>query len=118
MITSIQLVLALFIIFAISRAYLRFREKVITSAVFMLWIVVWLTALIVVLSPPTTSKMANFLGIGRGVDFVLYVSLAILFYLVFRLYVMIEDLRHEITYLVRQIALQNPSKKPKRRRRT
>ena len=84
----------------------------------MLWSVVWLTALIVVLSPPTTSKMANFLGIGRGVDFVLYVSLAILFYLVFRLYVMIEDLRHEITYLVRQIALQNPSKKPKRRRRT
>ena len=114
MITSIQVLLTAFIIFAISRAFLRFREKAITAPLFIFWSLIWTVALLFVLSPPITSKLASFIGVGRGVDFIVYVSLVLLFYLVFRIYVMIEDLRHEITYLVRHIALQKSSKKSSR----
>ena len=114
MITSIQVLLTAFIIFAISRAFLRFREKVITAPLFIFWSLIWTVALLVVLSPPITSKLASLFGIGRGVDVIVYISLALLFYSIFRIYVMIEDLRHEITYLVRHIALQKSSKKSSR----
>lgn len=117
MLTSIQIVLTVFILFAASRVLLRFREKVITHWVFMLWSIIWIVALIVVISPPITTRLASLFGIGRGVDIIVYVSLAALFYLVFRLYVMIEDLRHEITYLVRRIALQNTTKNSKTRKK-
>jgi hypothetical protein len=76
------------------------------------WFLVWGAALIGISLPKTTTKIAEFFGVGRGVDVIVYFSLAILFYLVFRIYVMIEDLRHEITFLVRQFALRNSSKKP------
>ena len=107
MLTPIQIVLVLFILFAISRVILRVREKMISSYAGLFWLLIWLAALIGVLLPATTTQIAAFFGIGRGVDVIVYVSLALLFYLVFRIYVMIEDLRHEITFLVRQLALQS-----------
>ncbi|MBI3559330.1 DUF2304 domain-containing protein, partial [Candidatus Gottesmanbacteria bacterium] len=59
-----------------------------------------------VIFPGQTTKIANFLGIGRGVDLILYASIATLFYLVFRIYILMEDLRHQITEVVRKIALK------------
>lgn len=70
-----------------------------------------------ILLPTTTSQIASLLQVGRGVDVILYISLALLFYLVFRGYVMIEDLRHDITTLVRQLAITGPQNKRKRLRR-
>lgn len=118
MITSVQALLIAFMIFAISRVFLRFREKTISAGVFLFWSLVWIVAALVVVSPPITTKFASYFGIGRGTDFVVYVSIALLFYLVFRIYVMIEDIRHEITDLVRHVALQKapPRSKSKKRR--
>lgn len=111
MLTVIQIVLLAFIMFAISRLFLRAREKVISTRIFIFWVFIWASALVGILLPATTTKIASFFGVGRGVDVIVYISLALLFYLVFRIYVMIEDLRREITNLVRQIALQNVTKK-------
>jgi len=114
MLTTIQIVLLIFIIFAISRVYLRAKEKVFSTKTAIFWYFVWLAGLIGVLLPKTTTKLAGFFGVGRGVDVIVYVALALLFYLVFRVYVMIEDIRHEITYLIRDIALKNSSKAKQR----
>ncbi|KKQ78889.1 MAG: hypothetical protein UT01_C0057G0002 [Candidatus Daviesbacteria bacterium GW2011_GWA1_38_7] len=109
MLTTIQIVLLVFILFAISRVLLRIKEKVISTQVGFFWFLIWLAAFVGVILPGTTTKLASYFGVGRGVDVIVYLSLALLFYLVFRIYVMIEDLRHEITYLIRQLALQNSS---------
>lgn len=106
MLTTIQIVLLIFILFAISRVYLRAKEKIFSTKTAMFWYLIWITGLVGVLLPKTTTKLAGIFGVGRGVDVIVYIALALLFYLVFRIYVMIEDLRHEITYLVREIALQ------------
>lgn len=117
MFTSIQLVLLAFILFAISRVLLRAREKNLSNQAAFFWFLVWVAALVGVLTPATTTRIASFFGVGRGVDVIVYISLVILFYLVFRIYVLIEDLRHEITFLVRQIALKNSQKKSSSKKR-
>lgn len=104
--TIIQVILALFLLFALSRVFLRFRGGQIRATEFIFWALLFTTAILVVVLPTETTRLANSLGVGRGVDLVVYASIIMLFYLVFRLYVLLEDVRHEITELVRKIALQ------------
>ncbi len=111
MLTPIQIVLLIFTLFAISRVYLRSKEKLLTPRTSIFWFLIWLAAATGIILPTTTSNLAQIFGVGRGVDVIVYLSLVLLFYLVFRIYVMIEDLRHEITFLIRQIALQKTSNK-------
>lgn len=108
--TSIQIFLLIFVIFAVTRVVLRFRENVLSAKTAIFWLLIWILALLVILLPATTTRIASFFGVGRGVDIIVYISLAALFYLVFRIYVMIEDLRREITSIIRQIALQSSPK--------
>ncbi len=103
----IQIILILFLFFALSRVFLRFRGRQIRSVEFVFWTTLFSIAIIGIALPHEISRFANILGIGRGVDLIIYVSITVLFYLVFRLYVYLEDLRHEITELVRLIALKN-----------
>ncbi len=104
--TIIQLLLLIFLIFAISRVILRFRGGQIKLTEFGFWGALFTTAIVVILYPTETTKLANSLGIGRGVDLVVYASIILLFYLVFRIYVMLEDIRNEITEVVRKFALK------------
>ena len=104
--TIIQLLLLIFLLFAISRVILRFRGGQIKLTEFGFWGALFATAIVVVLYPTETTKLANSLGIGRGVDLVVYASIVLLFYLVFRIYVMLEDIRNETTEVVRKFALK------------
>jgi hypothetical protein len=111
MLTTIQILLLAFVLFALSRVILRAREKIISPQAAIFWSLIWLAALAGTLMPQTTSSLASIFGVGRGVDVIVYISLALLFYITFRMFVMIEDLRHEITSLIRQIALKDLNKK-------
>lgn len=102
----IQIILILFLIFALSRVFLRFRGRQIRPVEFVFWTVLFSIAMIGVALPYEISRVAAILGVGRGVDLITYVSITVLFYLVFRLYVYLEDVRHEITEVVRKIALK------------
>lgn len=114
----IQIIIALFALFALSRVYLRFKEKKLSSLSFVFWLAVWVLGVWAVLDPDLTGKIANFLGIGRGVDAVIYASIAIIFYLIFRLYIKLEDTERHITELTKKIALnQVLNKKTSRPRR-
>lgn len=115
MLTTIQIVLLLFVIFALSRVALRLREKVLPAKTALFWALIWVAAIIGILLPTTTTKIASIFGVGRGVDVIVYISLVLLFYLVFRIYVMIGDIHHEITSVVRKTALQNAPKPPEAR---
>lgn len=112
MLTSIQIILLVFILFFLSRVYLRSKEKIIPVKTALFWVIVWVVAIIGIIHPAVTSSIAKFFGVGRGVDVIIYGSISLLFYLVFRIYVMIEDMRREITTIVRSNALsqrQTPS---------
>ncbi len=102
----IQLLIPLFALFAISRTVRQFRKGALTIAWLIVWIVFWILVSAVAFSPNTTNIFARFVGVGRGVDFIIYVSIIALFYLVFRLFVKIEDVEREITRLVRKLAIE------------
>jgi len=62
---------------------------------------------IVVYLPQTTDAAARFLGVGRGVDAVLYVSILLLFYALFQQSRKTDRLEHSLTELVRSLALSD-----------
>src|SRR5829696_2905027 len=103
----IQFLLSFFLLFALSRVVLQVRSAKISVGAFLFWSALFIFALAGVLDPNLTSFVANFLGIGRGSDVVLYISIALIFYLLFRLSISIEETRREITEIVRKIALTN-----------
>ncbi|MBI4991165.1 DUF2304 family protein [Candidatus Gottesmanbacteria bacterium] len=109
--TITQLFLTVFLLFAASRVVLRFRSGELSLFGFLFWSGIFGLAAIIVLFPGLTSSIAIALGIGRGADVVVYLSVTLLFYLVFRLYIFIEDLRHDITEIVKKIALKDTDKK-------
>lgn len=109
--TITQLFLTVFLLFAASRVVLRFRSGELSLFGFLFWSSIFGLAAIIVLFPGLTSSIAAALGIGRGADVVVYLSVTLLFYLVFRLYIFIEDLRHDITEIVKKIALKDTDKK-------
>jgi len=107
----IQFFLIVFAVFAITRTFIQFKKGKLTLAMLFLWILFWVIVGVVVLLPNTTNTLARFVGVGRGVDVIMYVAIIALFYLVFRLFVMIEDTEREITRLVRTLAVKEMDQK-------
>jgi len=107
MLSIIQILLILFAVFAWSRAFLRMRGKDISIGEFSFWSVIWSTIIVIGLFPKIISHLSELVGIGRGTDLAIYVSILLLFYLMFRLYVKVDSQTIEITKLVRVIAINN-----------
>lgn len=84
----------------------RFRGGKTSPTVFIMWLVAWLSLIIISINPNTTSYLANIIGIGRGLDLILILAIIGAYYLLFRIYIMIENLEMEITKLVRELALR------------
>ncbi len=102
----IQILIILFVLFAISRTIRQFHAGALTLLFLMGWVFFWMVVGGVTLMPQTTDMLATILGVGRGVDVIIYLSIIALFYLGFRLFVKIEDLEREITHLVRTLAVR------------
>lgn len=111
--TFTQILLTVFLIFALSRVVLRFKGGNVSLTGLMFWGLLFGSAIVFVLIPEITSDIATTLGIGRGADAVVYSSIVVLFYLVFRLYVYIQDIRQDITDIVKTIALKDAKKNDK-----
>ena len=103
----IQLVLIAFALFALLRVFAQYRAQKVSSGWFCTWTLLWVLVIVVVLVPDVTNFFAAAAGVGRGADLVVYVSLAVLFYSLFRLAVRQEQLHRELTELVRKIAVEN-----------
>lgn len=109
----IQAILMIFVLFAVSRAFLRLKDGSLSFGAFLFWSLVWLAAGTIIINPYWTTYIAKQIGIQRGTDVVIYLSIALLFYLIFRTNILIENLREEITKLTRIITLKNAQKNKK-----
>ena len=103
---AIQIVAILFALFAFSRAVLRFKDRAMTSREFLLWSVVWIAVIVVAALPSTAAFVSGLFGVQRAVDLIVYVSIIVMFYLLFRLYVKAEKMEHAITTLTREAAIK------------
>ena len=96
-ITVIQILAIIFAVFALSRAFLRFKDKKVSTKEFLFWSVIWIAVIVVALLPRITGIISSLLGVGRGVDIIIYISIIALFYLIFRVYVKIDSLEQNIS---------------------
>jgi hypothetical protein len=107
MIELYQVIAIILGLIAIVYSILRFRDGKMSLGMFLLWILIWIIIIIISLYPNDTNYLASYTGIGRGLDFVLILSILICFYLIFKMYNKIETIEEELTDLVREIAIQN-----------
>jgi len=107
----IQVIISIFVIFALSRVVIRYTKKDIKQAEFVSWLVFWVLAIVAVWVPDFLTHLANLVGIGRGADLVLYVSVVIVFYFIFRIILRLEKIERNITKLTRQKAISEAVKK-------
>lgn len=116
--SPIEIILAIFALFAWSRAFLRFRAKSINHKEFTFWSIVWFATIVIVFIHGKTTILAKLLGMGRGFDAMVFLAIIGLFYIVYRLYVKINEIEIETTELVRQIALHLGIQKSAKKQKT
>ncbi len=100
----IQIIIILFSIFALIKLFQKFRQKEIFFRVFILWFIFWISVIIFVLNPEITNYFAFIFGVGRGADLILYLSLIVIFYLLFRISGKIYKIERDISSIVQEIA--------------
>ncbi|MCX6740118.1 MAG: DUF2304 family protein [Candidatus Parcubacteria bacterium] len=103
----IKIILILFILFAVIKVAMRYKDKNISLQELILWTIFWFAVAFLVLFPDVTSYAANMVGVGRGVDLVIYISILILFYLMFRALVKLDKVEKDVTKVVRKEALED-----------
>lgn len=69
------------------------------------WLFLWAFLGLVAIVPEITNYLANWFGVGRGADFVLYVAVMALFWLISKIYFRVERFERTLTELVRHVAL-------------
>lgn len=109
----IQILIGIFALFAITRVVMRARSRDLPMIWSLVWGVLWLGVGVVALLPQTTDLLAARVGIGRGADLLVYVSILGLFFVVFRLVVRLESMQQEMTKLVRSIAIRDLDQEPR-----
>ncbi len=103
--TLIQTLLVTFFLYVLFKVVRRYQAGEMALGITALWALFWLGAIFVAVVPTSTSKIAEFVGVGRGADLAVYISLALLFFIVFRLMARIDKLNKEITTVTRELAL-------------
>lgn len=95
--------------------FIRFRESKMSPGMLLIWTLIWIILIVLSIFPAGTGFFADLTGIGRGLDVILILGLIGCYYLIFRIYNMIENIEQEITTLVREMALQRENKNPKKK---
>lgn len=102
---GIQIVTTLISLFVLARAFQKFRTKSIKLSIFLMWSLFWVVVILLVWQPGLTDRIAGLLRVGRGADVISYLSLVLIFYLIFKLFVKLERIDQDVTSLVRSMAI-------------
>lgn len=97
----------LFALLIIARTYGQYKKEIVSRYWLLAFSGFWIVVAGAALVPRATDKFAQALGVERGADLFVYVSVLVLLYAVYRLFVRTQKMHEEITELVRQIALAN-----------
>lgn len=106
----IQYLLSFLILLIIYRVVIKWRQGILTSRDVIFWIGFWFVVGIIILIPETTSFMAELVGVGRGADLVVYLSIVLIFYIIFQMTIKIEKIERNITKVVRTVAMKDEVK--------
>jgi hypothetical protein len=107
----IQFVILVFIVFVLGRIVSRWRAQQITGREVAVWTVFWVGVAAAVIFPRFTDVIAAAVGVSRGADLLVYLSVIGLFFVAFKIIVRLDQLERDLTKLVRGLALRDDDKK-------
>ncbi len=107
---TFKILLILFAVFVLLRTFGQYRARKVTAGWFVTWTIFWVMVVVVAFIPQFTDVIAVKLGVGRGADLIIYISLAALFYSLFRLVLRQDQLNRDLTELVRKLAIDEKKK--------
>ncbi len=103
-----QIIAIIIIIFFIIKLNNQKRKKEISRNEFLLWLSFWLLALLAIIFIKQIDSLVHILGFsGSGINFLIYLAVMALFYLVFRLRLNIAKLDKNLTEVVRIVTINN-----------
>jgi hypothetical protein len=114
MFLGIQLVGLVFVAVMVYFTYLNYKRHNYGSRSFISWLVIWLVTGVVVLLPSSLYNFMDFLNIERLQDLFFVGAFAVLFVVVFNMYVTIKQTKGRIEELVRADAMRNPVRKSRK----
>jgi len=106
----IQILISILAVIALLGVARNFKKGALSKGGLVLWILVWGAAVVLVWNPAVTNHIAGILGVGRGADAVFYVSIAVIFYVMFRIYGKMENLEHQLSEIAKKFALKDLEK--------
>lgn len=102
----LQIGITFFVIAVLYEVYKSYRKRELALISLLFWLVIWLGVAFVVWLPDFTFNIAKLLNVHRGIDAVVYISIVILFYLLFRVLLKIERVERKIEKLIRKESLR------------
>ena len=102
--SGIKILLITGIAFIAVYFFVRFRNSLFDLILLLLLIGV---AVLFVVLPELTNRIAHYLGVGRGADLVFYISIIIFWFVILKLYARIRKLEQIITNVIRKDAIDN-----------
>lgn len=105
----LQQIIALIIIaFFLARLCWQKQKNHIGMNEFLFWLAFWILSAVLIISLKFIDKLVAGLGFtGSGIEILLYSSVAVLFYFIFRLRLKFEKIEKDITKIVQDIALKS-----------
>lgn len=101
-----QGVALIIIVFFLSKIIVKKRKKEINNNEFALWIFFWgVVIFAIIFIKKIDSFVANLGFSSSGIEILLYLGIAIIFYFIFRLRLRIEQIERNITKLIREASL-------------
>jgi hypothetical protein len=95
------------IIFMIIRLVSQKKERQVNSPEFAFWLLFWLSSGVAIIFIKHIDALVESLGFeAKGINVLLYVSVVLLFYLIFRLRIQLAKMESDITKVVRDIAIR------------
>ena len=101
----IQILILTFALFALSRVFVNIKDKNIKKLEAIFWLLFWSTTIFITINPEFASYAAEFFGVERGSDMIVYSSIIIMSYLTFRLYAKLTHAEKNISKIIRKLAI-------------
>ena len=103
-----QIIATVIILFFVFRLASQRKKNSISQTEFFLWLFFWLSSFLIIIFIKKIDFLVAWLGFSSaGIDVLLYLSIAVLFYLQFKLRIKIEKIEKDITTITRKISIND-----------
>lgn len=112
----LQIFIALIAIIFLINLILKIKENKLTIKEGIFWSLLVIALIVIVFLPAVLSFLANILGIGRPIDVFVYSAIVLLFYLIYKTNMRLDDTDKNISKIVEEVAIKKAKKKKGKKR--